>query len=115
LQKKKSNYEYSPTVQQDQQDALFVFGLLRINSLYMFPALLAYHLEALDIQQLLYFVTASRYIYKGRGNSVGIATGYGLSGPGIESRWGRDFSPASRPALQPTQLPVQWVTGLSRG
>jgi hypothetical protein len=25
-------------------------------------------------------------------SSVGIATGYGLDGLGIESRWGRDFS-----------------------
>jgi hypothetical protein len=30
------------------------------------------------------------------GSSVGIATGYGLDGPGIESRWGRDFSHTSR-------------------
>ena len=29
----------------------------------------------------------------GPGSSVGIATGYGLDGPGIESRWGRDFPP----------------------
>ena len=28
----------------------------------------------------------------GRETSVGIATRYGLDGPGIESRWGRDFS-----------------------
>ena len=28
----------------------------------------------------------------GRDSSVGIATRYGLDGPGIESRWGRDFS-----------------------
>ena len=28
----------------------------------------------------------------GRGSSVGIATGYGLDGPGIESRWGAKFS-----------------------
>ena len=28
---------------------------------------------------------------KGPGSSVGIATGYGLGGSGIESRWGRDF------------------------
>ena len=27
----------------------------------------------------------------GRNSSVGIATRYGLDGPGIESRWGRDF------------------------
>jgi hypothetical protein len=35
----------------------------------------------------------------GSGSSVGIATGYGLDGPGIESRWGCDFSHTSRPAL----------------
>jgi hypothetical protein len=29
----------------------------------------------------------------GPGSSVGIATDYGLDGPGIESWWGRDFSP----------------------
>jgi hypothetical protein len=28
--------------------------------------------------------------------SVGIATGYGLDGPGIKSRWRRDFSHTSR-------------------
>ena len=38
----------------------------------------------------------------GRDSSVGIATRYGLDGPGIESRWGRDFPPPSRPALGPT-------------
>jgi hypothetical protein len=45
----------------------------------------------------------------GRDSSVGIATRYGLDGLGIESRWGRDFPQPSRPALGPTQPPVQWV------
>jgi len=29
---------------------------------------------------------------RGRDSSVGIATGYGLDGPGIESRWEEKFS-----------------------
>jgi hypothetical protein len=40
---------------------------------------------------------------------------YGLDGLGIESWWGRDFPHLSKPALRPTQPPVQWVTTLSRG
>jgi hypothetical protein len=46
---------------------------------------------------------------EGRDSAVGIATGYGLDGPGIESWWGRDFPHPSRPALGPTQPPIQWV------
>ena len=48
------------------------------------------------------------------GISVGIATDYGLDGPGLNP--GRDeiLRPA-RPALGSTQPPVQRVPGLSRG
>jgi len=51
----------------------------------------------------------------GLGSVISIATGCGLDGPEIESRWGRDFPHPSRPALGPTQPPVQWVPSLSRG
>jgi hypothetical protein len=49
-----------------------------------------------------------------QGSVVGIATAYGLEGPEIESRWGRDFPHLSRPALRPTQPPEQRVPSLSR-
>jgi len=46
----------------------------------------------------------------GPGSSVGIATDYGLDGPG--SNPGVDeISRPSRPVLGPTQPPVKWVKG----
>ena len=58
----------------------------------------------------------SNYIIfdRGPGSSVGIATDYGLEGPGSNPGGEEIFRP-SRPVLGPTQLPVQWVPGLSRG
>jgi hypothetical protein len=54
-------------------------------------------------------------IPRGPSSVFGITTCYGLDGPRVESRWGRDISHLSRPALGPTQPPVQRVPGLSRG
>ena len=48
------------------------------------------------------------------GSSVGIATEYGLDGPG-SNPGGDEIFRLSRPALGPTQAPVQLVPGLSRG
>jgi hypothetical protein len=42
---------------------------------------------------------------------VGIATCYVLDGPGIENRWGRDFSQPSRTVVGPNHRPVQCVPG----
>jgi hypothetical protein len=56
------------------------------------------------------------YIYVcicGPGSSVGLATDYGLDGPGSNPGGDEIFSP-SRPALGPTQPPVQWVPSFSR-
>jgi hypothetical protein len=52
--------------------------------------------------------------FVGRDSSVGTATRYGLDGPWIEFRWGRDFPNPSRPALGSAQLPIHWVPGVKR-
>ena len=66
------------------------------------------------------FIRRSLVIYKrtsercGSGSSVGIATDYGLDGPG-SNPVGDEIFRQSRPALGLTQPPVKWVPGLSRG
>ena len=50
-----------------------------------------------------------------RGGVFDIATRYGLDGAGIEPGWGRGVAHPCRPALGPTQPPVQWAPGLFSG
>jgi len=55
------------------------------------------------LQHRLFIVNL--YVIKvGRDSVVVIATRYGLEGPEIQSRCGRDFPRLSRPALGPTSL-----------
>jgi len=68
--------------------------------------------ETLSISVLLYL---DFFTSRSRDSAVGIATRNGLDGPGIESRWGRDFSHPSRPVLGLTQPPIQWVPGFPGG
>ena len=59
--------------------------------------------------------TFNSFIFVDRNSSVGIATRYGLKGPGIKSRCGRNFSHPSRPAQGPTLPPIQLVSVLFPG
>ena len=45
---------------------------------------------------------------------AGVATVFGLDGPGLEFQWRRYFPHTSRPALGPIQLPIQLVSRISR-
>jgi hypothetical protein len=53
----------------------------------------------------------------GPGSSVGIATGYGLDGPGIESRWGaRLFAHVQTgPEVHPAFYPRVFLGGIAAG
>ena len=71
------------------------YGSERVNTLLHSVHASNVHKHHYDIQK-----------YVGRVSSVGIETCYGLEGPGIESRCGRDFPHPSRTTLGSTQLPV---------
>jgi hypothetical protein len=48
----------------------------------------------------------------GKGSPVPIVSGYGLDDRAIEVRSPAGAASVSRPALEPTQPPVQWVPGV---
>ena len=98
----------SGTQQSDRLDFNRRFSLLLYFIRYKFLVLK----HPILFQDTLVYVTLQ---YRGQGSVVGIATGYGLDDPAVESRCGRDFPHLSRRALGPTQPPVKWVPGLSQG
>jgi hypothetical protein len=74
----------------------------------------AREIGCVSMDEIYHIITNTRRVW-GRDSVIGIATRYGLDGPGIESRWRRNFPHPSRPALGPTQPAIQWVPGLPRG
>jgi len=64
---------------------------------------------------LYIYIYVCIYVYRVQDSAVRRANRYGVEGPGIEFRVGRDFSHPSITALGSTQLPVQWVPGLFPG
>jgi len=54
-------------------------------------------------------------MFRSRDSSVGIATRYGLDGPGFESRWRRDFPHPSRRAPGAHPASYKWVPVLFPG
>ena len=66
-------------------------------------------------EQIIYGIPVRLQYGHDQDSSVGIETRYEIDSPGVEYRWGRDFSHPPRPTLGSTQTLIQWVLGLTRG
>ena len=68
----------------------------------------------IDVLLLVLFFNKRCYIEAG--SSVGIASDYGLDGPGSNPDWDEIFRPSRPgPGAHPASCTVQWVPGLCRG
>ena len=67
-----------------------------------------------NIFAIVYKFIQLQFFYCGPGSSVGIATDYGLDGPGLNPGGDEIFRP-SRPALGSTEPPIKLVPGLFGG
>jgi hypothetical protein len=57
--------------------------ILKLNLFHLFLSSIVFKFKVILCKSL--------YYWRGPGSSVGIATDYGLDGPGNESRWGEIF------------------------
>ena len=73
-----------------------------------------YVIVSVDIRQDMQISNVCAYTV-GRDGVIGVAASYGLDGPGIESRWRRDFPNPPRPSVGLTQPPLQWVPDVFPG
>jgi len=75
----------------------------------------------LSLVYFLIYIYIYIYIYSGPGSLVGIATDYWLDGPGSNPGGTRFSARQDRTGgkfyrrLGPSQPPVKWIPGLSRG
>jgi hypothetical protein len=82
------------------------------------PAAMTHHSSYVTRPNPLTAVRITSYALSklpGRDSAVGIAISYGLHGPRIESRSGRDYPHPSRLALGTTRPPIQWMPSFFLG